>query len=63
MKYDVLEPRISEQRMIVPGVRWLIRDGERVLQERWEVRSYTGNSCDGIRCEWRDIPIVVADPQ
>lgn len=42
----------------VPGVRWVKRDGKRVLQEAWNVRRHEGDKVVDACIEWRDVPTV-----
>lgn len=42
-----------------PGVRWVVRNGEKVLQEYWSVKTYVDMYCVGIHGEWRDVPTEV----
>lgn len=47
----------------VPGVRWVIRNGERVLQEYWSIESWERfievERCVGLHGVWRDVPTEV----
>lgn len=43
----------SEERAL--GVRWVIRNGERVLQEYWSIKSWANSSMKGMHGEWRDV--------
>lgn len=46
---------------VVPGNRWIIRNGEKVLQYYFAVRSYRHvihvTQCVGEVGEWRDVPV------
>jgi len=37
-----------------PGLRWLMRDGERVLQQQFDVIGTAGFT----QLEWRDVPLA-----
>jgi hypothetical protein len=61
-EYAPMEP---EQRYVleepVGRVRWVIRDGQRILQQRWAVKHYVGSSFEGLTGEWRDVPVEKED--
>jgi hypothetical protein len=39
-------------------VRWVERDGRRVLQQRWAVREYDDqHNCIGLTGKWQDVPV------
>lgn len=45
---------------LVPGNRWVIRNGEQVLQQYMGIKTYQRvidvESCIGYHGEWRDVP-------
>jgi hypothetical protein len=53
---------MDERRYIVEEpvgrVRWVERDGYRVLQQRWAVKEYDAkHNCIGVTGEWKDVPV------
>lgn len=55
---DTREPVASTSDKPVGQVRWLVRDGERLLQQYFAVTSYSaGGTVLGLHGEWRDVPI------
>lgn len=60
MKSEILRLRIENGDYnfeYPPRVRWLIRNGERILQERIEVEGRYE-----MHFEWKDVPVEVYDP-
>lgn len=55
VKYDVNEPVMSETVKPHPGVRWIIRGDEKVLQQRYEAVTYTKHSPTSLKYVWRDV--------
>lgn len=44
-------------------IRWLVRDGERVLQQRVKVAEISEDCGGGDWVEWKDIPTVKEEPK
>jgi hypothetical protein len=54
----VFEPAAFTSEKPMGQVRWLDRDGNRILQQYWSITSHSaaGNPV-GLHGEWRDVPI------
>jgi hypothetical protein len=55
---------MSERRYIIEEpagrVRWVERDGKRVLQQRWSVKEYDAqHNCVGLTGRWQDVPVEI----
>ncbi len=57
--FVVLGDTIAEVSEPTNAVRWLLRNGERVLQQRWIAKTQDrwGN-ITAMQEQWRDVPIV-----
>jgi hypothetical protein len=55
-KYAAIPVRKYTMESHAPGVRWVVRNGERVLQQYWAIKTYENESCVGLHGEWRDVP-------
>lgn len=59
---EMMDARLTSTTELVPGVRWLLRHGERVLQERWCIKTYRQiievTELSEIQYEWRDVPVI-----
>lgn len=42
----------------VPGNRWVIFHGEKILQNYWEIRTYEGDQIIGVHGEWRNVETI-----
>ncbi len=56
-------PNKWTEEALVPGNRWIVRGGEKILQQYWGIKTYERiidvERCVGYHCEWRDVPTEV----
>lgn len=45
-----------------PYLRFVMRNGERVLQQQFSVKDYDEWQVFSIRYEWRDVPVTEEQP-